>query len=65
MENKSLKVGDKVKWYDPEIEFRDLNVIWTISKIYGDLNDEDTIILITNEYGSEAEVYKSELKKVK
>ena len=64
MENKSLKIGDKVKWYDPEIEFRDLNVIWTISKIYGDLNDEDTIILITSEYGSEAEVYKSERKKV-
>lgn len=64
MENKSLKVGDKVKWYDPEIEVRDLNVIWTISKIYGDLNDEDTIILITNEYGSEAEVYKNEIKKI-
>ena len=64
MENKSLKVGDKVKWYDPEIEFRDLNVIWTISKIYGDLNDEDTIILITSEYGSEAEVYKNEIKKI-
>ena len=54
-----------MKWYDPEIEARNLNVIWTISKIYGDLNDEDTIILITSEYGSEAEVYKSELKKVK
>ena len=64
MENKSLKVGDKVKWYDPEIEFRDLNVIWTISKIYGDLNDEDTIILITNEYGSEAEVSQNEIKKI-
>ena len=64
MENKSLKVGDKVKWYDPEIEVRDLNVIWTISKIYGDLNDEDTIILITNEYGSEAEVYQNEIKKI-
>ena len=63
MAKKSLKVGDKVKWYDPDIEFRDLNVIWTISKIYGNLND-DTIILITNEYGSEAEVYKNELKKV-
>ena len=63
MARKSLKVGDKVKWYDPDIEFRDLNVIWTISKIYGNLND-DTIILITNEYGSEAEVYKNELKKV-
>jgi hypothetical protein len=65
MKKKSLKVGDKVKWYDPEIEARDLNVIWTISKIYGDLNDDDTIILITNEYGSEAEVYKDEIKKVK
>ena len=64
MAKKKLKVGDKVKWYDPEIEARNLNVIWTISKIYGDLNDEDTIILITGEYGSEAEVYKSELKKV-
>ena len=64
MTKKSLKVGDKVKWYDPDIEFRDLNIIWTISKIYGDLNDDDTIILITNEYGSEAEVYKNELKKV-
>ena len=63
MAKKSLKVGDKVKWYDPDIEARDLDVIWTISKIYGDLND-DTIILITNEYGSEAEVYKNELKKV-
>jgi hypothetical protein len=64
MKKKSLKVGDKVKWYDPEIEARDLNVIWTISEIYGDLNDDDTIILITNEYGSEAEVYKNEIKKV-
>jgi hypothetical protein len=64
MAKKKLKVGDKVKWYDPEIEARDLNVIWTISEIYGDLNDEDTIILITSEYGSEAEVYKDEIKKV-
>ena len=64
MAKKKLKVGDKVKWYDPEIEARDLNVIWTISKIYGDLNDEDTIILITNEYGSEAEVYQNEIKKI-
>ena len=65
MAKKSLKVGDKVKWYDPDIKYRDLNVIWTISKIYGDLNDDDdTIILITNEYGSEAEVYKNEIKKI-
>jgi len=65
MAKKKLKVGDKVKWYDPDSEARDLNVIWTINKIYGDLNDEDTIILITSEYGSEAEAYYNELKKVK
>ena len=64
LKKKSLKVGDLVKWYDPDIEARDLNVIWTVSKIYGDLNDDDTIILITSEYGSEAEVYKNEIKKV-
>lgn len=62
---RNLKIGDKVKWYDPEIEARDLSVIWTVDDIRGDLNEDDTIILITSEYGSEAEVYYNELKKVK
>ena len=44
---RNLKVGDKVKWYDPEIEARDLSVIWTVDDIRGDLNEDDTIILIT------------------
>jgi hypothetical protein len=58
---KNIKIGDRVKWYDPEEESRDLNIVWTVNEIRGSLNDEDTIILITNEYGSEAEVFQSEL----
>ena len=58
---KNIKIGDRVKWYDPEEESRDLNIVWTVNEIKGSLNDEDTIILITNEYGSEAEVFQSEL----
>ena len=61
---KTLQVGDKVKWYDPEIEARDLSIVWTIDEIRGSLDDEDTIILITSEYGSEAEVLQKELIKV-
>ena len=61
---KTLQVGDKVKWKDPEEKARDLNVIWTIDEIRGSLDDEDTIILITSEYGSEAEVLQKELIKV-
>ena len=57
---KPLHIGDTVIWYDPEEEARDLSVVWTVSEIRGDLND-DTIILITSEYGSEAEVYSREL----
>ena len=64
IKNDKLKVGDKVKWYDPEIEARDLSVVWTIDEIRGSLDDEDTIILITSEYGSEAEVFQCELKKI-
>lgn len=58
---KNIKIGDRVKWYDPEEESRNLNIVWTVNEIRGNLNDEDTIILITNEYGSEAEVFQSEL----
>ena len=58
---KNIKIGDRVKWYDPEEESRDLNIVWTVNEIRGSLNDEDTIILIANEYGSEAEVFQREL----
>lgn len=67
MKKETLKVGDKVRWYDPDEEARDLNVIWTICEIIGDLSEEDAIIIIANECGgycSEAEVYQSELEKV-
>lgn len=60
----SIKVGDCVIWHDPEVEARDLSIIWTINDIRGDSNDEDTIILITSEYGSEAEVYANELENI-
>lgn len=62
---KSIKVGDKVKWYDPEEKARNLSIVWTVDEIRGDLSDEDTIILITSEYGSVAEVFQSELINLK
>ena len=62
---KEIEIGSHVIWYDPEIEARDLSVIWTVDDIRGDLNEDDTIILITSEYGSEAEAYYNEIKKVK
>lgn len=52
-----LKIGDKVVWYDPDEEFRDLTRIYEIFDIQGD------IISISDEYG-ESEVYASELEKV-
>lgn len=61
---KTLQVGDKVKWNDPEEKARDLSIVWTIDEIRGSLDDEDTIILITSEHGSEAEVLQKELIKV-
>ena len=39
MKKETLKVGDKVRWYDPDEEARDLNVIWTICEIIGDLSE--------------------------
>jgi hypothetical protein len=52
-----LQIGDKVVWYDPDEEFRDLTRIYEIFDIQGD------IISISDEYG-ESEVYASELEKV-
>lgn len=52
-----LKIGDKVLWYDPDEEYRDLTRVYEIFDIQGD------IISISDEYG-ESEVYASELEKV-
>lgn len=51
---KRLKVGDKVIWFDPDPEGRDIERVW---EIY-DLTDE--IAYISDEY-SEAEVPPVEL----
>lgn len=59
--NKKLKVGDCVRWYDPDEETRDLTRLWGIDKINGD--DEDSIILISDDF-SEAEVWGCELEKL-
>lgn len=53
-----IAIGDKVKWYDPEKEARDLKRIWEVAKIYGE------IVLIVDEDGGEAEVFPEELKKI-
>ena len=31
---KKIAIGDKVKWYDPEEEARDLKSIWEVAKIF-------------------------------
>ena len=46
--------GDEVQWCDPEEEARNLERIWTVNSINGD------IVLISDDY-SEAEVLPSEL----
>lgn len=57
---KQLKVGDCVLWYDPADETRDLTRLWGIDRINGD--DEDSIILISDELGCESEVFGHELE---
>jgi hypothetical protein len=57
-----FKVGDKVYWNDPGVGVG--NGFYEIARIDTDEQiDEDTIILITNEAGGEAEVYATELCK--
>lgn len=54
--NVEIKVGDKVIWYDPTIDARDLNRVWTIDKI------TDEIVYISDDF-SESEVFANELLK--
>lgn len=53
---KVLKVGRKVKWYDPEESARDLIRIYIVDKIH----NED-VVIISDEY-SESEVMPNELE---
>lgn len=55
-----LEVGDCVVWHDPDEDTRDLSRLWGIDEIKGD--DEESIIIISDEYGSEAEVFGYELE---
>ena len=59
--NEELKVGDCVRWYDPDEETRDLTRLWGVDKINGD--GDDSIILISDDF-SEAEVWGCELEKL-
>ena len=54
--NVEIKVGDKVIWYDPAIDARDLSRVWTIDKI------TDEIVYISDDF-SESEVFANELSK--
>lgn len=54
--NVEIKVGDKVIWYDPAIDARDLSRVWTIDKI----TDEN--VYISDDF-SESEVFANELLK--
>lgn len=55
----NIYMGSWVKWYDPEVEARDLSRIYEVYDIKGDEGDE--IICISDEFG-EAEVLPSELE---
>jgi hypothetical protein len=59
--NKGLVVGDCVLWHDPDEETRDLTRLWAIDRING--TDEDSVILISDELGCEAEVFGWEVEK--
>lgn len=54
--NVEIKVGDKVIWYDPAIDARDLSRVWMIDKI------TDEIVYISDDF-SESEVFANELSK--
>ena len=54
--NVETKVGDKVIWYDPAIDARDLSRVWIIDKI------TDEVVYITDDF-SESEVFANELLK--
>lgn len=54
--NVEIKVGDKVIWYDPAVDARDLNRVWVVDRI------TEEIVFISDNF-SEAEVFANELLK--
>ena len=54
--NVEINVGDKVIWYDPAVDARDLSRAWVIDRI------TDEIVYISDDF-SESEVFANELSK--
>lgn len=54
--NRSISIGDKVRWYDPQIEYRDLKRIYEVTDI-----QSDEMIWISDDY-SDVEVNACELE---
>jgi hypothetical protein len=52
---KEIEIGSHVIWFDPEIDSRDLDRVWTVDDYTED------VVQISDEY-SEAEVYPSEIE---
>jgi hypothetical protein len=52
---KEIEIGSHVIWFDPEIDARDIDRVWTVDDYTND------IVQISDEY-SEAEVYPSEIE---
>lgn len=51
-----ISIGDKVRWYDPQIEYRDLERIYEVTEI-----QSDEMIWISDDY-SDVEVNACELE---
>jgi hypothetical protein len=54
--NEEIKVGDRVIWYDPAIELRDLERVWVVDRL------TDEIVYISDDF-SEVEAFANELMK--
>lgn len=54
--NRPISIGDQVRWYDPQIEYRDLERIYEVTDI-----QSDEMIWISDDY-SDVEVNACELE---
>ena len=57
MNGNPIKVGSKVKWYDPDESARDVSRVWSVF----DVKSDGEIVCISDDYG-EAEVFPQELE---
>ena len=54
---KTIELGQHIRWHDPQDEYKDLARVW---EVY-DLNEENEIVCIKDDYG-EAEVFPREIE---